>query len=298
MHVTHADLHARVRAGAAELQRRVERLLGAAVVGRVVERDAEALVELGGDRGEVVLERQREAAAHRLQPALVVAVLGARHALEPDARGSAGRARPARLGLRARARRASSIASPWRAASRRWLAIASCSTAASAGRPCRGVGRRRRAGARANAASRSPLQLEHRRELPLRPRQRELVARGGAQRAELAPRARRLGQLAGQPRAARVALERLAAALLVAALGPQLERLAVRRGGVAVARGRPRTPRRRAAAPRAPARPRARRASAWRPRGSARPRPRAPRRAPGAATAAASTGRRRRAPRA
>ena len=54
------------------------------------------------------------------------------------------------------------------------------------------------------------------------------------QGAELAPRARGLGQLAGQLRAARVALERLAAAVLVAALGPQLERLAAGGGGVAI----------------------------------------------------------------
>ena len=74
-------------AGAAEVEGGVERLLGLAVVGAVVEDEAEALVELGGDRGEVVLERQGEAAADRLQALLEVAALGLDHALEAEDAG-------------------------------------------------------------------------------------------------------------------------------------------------------------------------------------------------------------------
>ncbi len=84
-HARHArDLGVRVGARGAQLQRGVQRLLGAAVVGRVVERDAEALVELGGDGGEVVLERERQAVAHGLQAGRVLAVLGAGQAFEPE----------------------------------------------------------------------------------------------------------------------------------------------------------------------------------------------------------------------
>ena len=106
-----------------------------AVVGRVVEHHAEALVELGGDHGEVVLERQREPAADDLE---------ARRRSRP----AWPRATPSMPSARARrssrsARSASSRGATWRArwprcAWRRcacWLAIASRSTAASAGRP-------------------------------------------------------------------------------------------------------------------------------------------------------------------
>ena len=91
------DLGAGVAVGAAEVEGGVERLLGLAVVGAVVEDEAEALVELGGDRGEVVLERQGETAADRLQALLEVAALGLDHALQAERRGRRGRrARPAR----------------------------------------------------------------------------------------------------------------------------------------------------------------------------------------------------------
>ena len=87
-HIDHAghagDLGARLIRGAAELEGAVERLLGAAVVGRVVEHDAQSLVELGRDRREVVLEGEREAGAHGLQSLLVLAPLGLRHSLEPE----------------------------------------------------------------------------------------------------------------------------------------------------------------------------------------------------------------------
>ena len=59
------NLGARLVDGAAELQGGVERPLGAAVVGRVVEHDAQPLVQLGRDGRQVVLEGEREASCAR-----------------------------------------------------------------------------------------------------------------------------------------------------------------------------------------------------------------------------------------
>ena len=68
-----------------------------AVVGAVVEDEAEPLVELGRDRGQVVLERQGEAGADRLQAPLELAALGLGHALQAeDAGAEVERARRAR----------------------------------------------------------------------------------------------------------------------------------------------------------------------------------------------------------
>ena len=74
------ELGADVLAGPAEAERGVQRFLGAAVVGGVVEDHAEALVELGRDRRQVVLEGQGKRAADRLQPGLELAPLGLRDA--------------------------------------------------------------------------------------------------------------------------------------------------------------------------------------------------------------------------
>ena len=181
MQVTHAASDAAVRAGAAELQRRVERLLGAAVVGRLVERHAEALVELGRDRGQVVLERQREAAAHRLEPALVVAVLGASPCPRARRRGSAGRC--GRRPRPARARpRASSIASPCRRGEAALVGHRQLLDRGLGRAAVGGVGRRRRTRRAANAASRSPLSSCTAASSRCAPRQRELVARGAVER--------------------------------------------------------------------------------------------------------------------
>ena len=75
-------------AGAAQADRGGERLVRAAVVARGLERRAEALVELGGLRRELVGEREREPGADRLDAGGELAALGRRDALEPEGAGA------------------------------------------------------------------------------------------------------------------------------------------------------------------------------------------------------------------
>ena len=107
---------------------------GPAVVGDVVEHDAEPLVELGRDRRQAVLERQGEPGLHGLEPALEVAPRRERR--RPPARAPGPQVDAARA-ARPRRRRpaATSIAAQWRAATGSWSAIARRSIAASAGMP-------------------------------------------------------------------------------------------------------------------------------------------------------------------
>ena len=293
-HARHAGAdRVRVRARLAQLQRGVERLLGAAEVGRLVERHAEALVELGGDRGEVVLEREREAVADDLQPGARGRRAWRAPCPRPRARGCAGRC--ARRGRR-RAWRPARARSPraWRAASRRWLATAIRSTAASAGWPVA-------SNASAAAIARPQrhvavaLELQHRGAPALGGGDHAAVGRGGG---ELAPglrgvgsARRRAGSTRRSPAARRRGAPRRRPPATARAPGGRRRR---RRNG----RARRGSRRPRAGAPRGPARRRARRASAGRRRGSARPPARAPRPARGAACGGTSTGGRRRAPRA
>ena len=100
-HARHAGAdRVRVRARPAQRQRGVERLLGAAQVGRLVQRHAEALVELGGDRGEVVLEREREAVADELEARRRSRRAWRAPCPRCPARGCAGRRGPARSASR------------------------------------------------------------------------------------------------------------------------------------------------------------------------------------------------------
>ena len=137
-HVGHArdagDLGACVRARSGTAPSAVSSASSArAVVGRLVQRDAEALVELGGDRREVVLEREGEAAADRLQAARRSRRASRAPCPRAPARGCAGRC--ARRASASRSAACARARSPRRgaAARRRWLAIARRSTAASAG---------------------------------------------------------------------------------------------------------------------------------------------------------------------
>ena len=214
-------------------------------VGRVVQRHAEPLVEVGGDGRQVVLERDGQRRADRLQARLVLAVLGARHALQAERAqaqvDAARRGRPPRA-----ARAASTIASPWRASMRRWLAIARCSTAASAASRSP-----RSASAARPRASKAPLaiaaQLVHRREAALRDRPRHAVSLGPSSRHARVG----LGELAGE-------LAQAHSARAPAAAGRRPRVRATGRapdGPPPPRRGRrapPRLPPRRAAAPRAP----------------------------------------------
>ena len=78
-----ADVLERVgAAGAAQAERGGERLVRAAVVARRLERRAEALVELGGLRRELMGQREREPGADRLDAGGELAALGRRHALQ------------------------------------------------------------------------------------------------------------------------------------------------------------------------------------------------------------------------
>ena len=73
-----------------------------------------------------------------------------------------------------------------------------------------------------------------RREAALRVRHRDLLAGGPPDLRDLPPGARGLGEVAGELAAAPVARERLEAPALLLVLGPQVERLTVRRRRVAV----------------------------------------------------------------
>ncbi len=220
------DLHPAVAGRLAEIERGVERLLGAAKVGGVVERDAQALVEVGGDRREIVLERDREGRAHDLDARLVLAVLRRREPLEPE-RAQLQVQAPRAVGVLARSdgeldrlavqRRRPPLVGHRETLDRRvgWG-------------PLGGV-RLRRRGARRKRAVAVAAQLEDRRQPPPRVRRLDAAEHGG----QLAPRPRRLGELPRELGAARVAGQRLGAQRLVLALGPEVERLAAGGGGVA-----------------------------------------------------------------
>jgi hypothetical protein len=217
-----------VRVGATQLQRGVERLLGGRVVGRLVERHAEPLVELGGDGRQVVLEREREAVAHDRQARRVVAVLGARHPL--DAHRPQAQVQPlGALGVgggRARQLDRLTVAAgePALVGDRDPL---DRGVGGAAGRGERGRGGEARGGRRALVAA----QLLHGGEPPLRVRDLLVGAGGGDQ---LAPGARGLGELARELAGRGVALERGGAPGVVVAGRPAVERQAAGLGGVAV----------------------------------------------------------------
>ena len=234
-HVDHArharELRAGVAAGTAEVECGGERILRAPVVGRVVEHDAEPLVELCRDRREVVLEREREPAAHDLQSLAVLAVLRGGEPLDPE-RADA-QVEPPR-GIRLLARRAREL-----------------DRVAVPGGQAQVVGHRkllhrrlgrpavRRVGLGCDAPRserRLPFaaQLVDRREAALRVRHRDLLAGGPPDLGDLPPGARGLGEVAGEVAAAPVAREHLEAPALLLVLGPQVEHLTVRRRRVAV----------------------------------------------------------------
>ena len=130
-----ADVLERVGAArAAQAERGGERLVRAAVVARGLQGRAEALVELGGLRRELVGEREREPGADRLDAGGELAALGRRHALQSQGAGAQVDALGA-LGLlagRAREGRPPRRACPRSAGSR---PTTSRSAAASPGRP-------------------------------------------------------------------------------------------------------------------------------------------------------------------
>ena len=162
----------------------------------------------------------------------------------------------------------------------------------------RAAGRGERVGGRAARGDRRlavALQLVHGREASLGLGHGALVAGRGDQ---FPPRAGGFGELAGELAAARVALQQFGPAIVVAAVGPQLERLAGRLGRIPVGVQRVGLGRRvQERLARLLARPRAEPVPGDLAALAAR-RARAPRRACGAARGAASRGRRRRTPRA
>ena len=223
----HAGLGGPVAVGPAQPEGGIEGLLGAAVVRRVVENHSEPLIELRGDRGEVMLQRQCQDPADGLEALLEVAPLRA-----PRPRAERSRAGPG--------------------ARPRWPP---------GGRPCQlegvavlradppVVGHREAfdGGVRRPAARGEGLDREApggKRGLAL---SAELVdgraccASAKARLAacapdggQLAPALDRLGQLAGQLGTARIALEDLASLTGILVIAPQLECLAPRAGGIAV----------------------------------------------------------------
>jgi hypothetical protein len=72
----------------AQADRRSQRVARAAVVPGDLVRSAQALVDLGGLRGQLVLERQRQAGPDDLDARLVRAALGAGDAFEPHGAGA------------------------------------------------------------------------------------------------------------------------------------------------------------------------------------------------------------------
>jgi hypothetical protein len=195
------DFGAGVAVGAAEVEGGVERLLGAAVVGAVVEDEAEPLVELGGDGGEVVLERQRQAGLDRGEPGLELAALRLRHSLQPEQAGAQvgplGRRRFLDREVRQLDRlrvagAAAMVVSHRQALQRRLLGLA--------GRG-KGVGREAAGGEGAVALA---AQLVGAGKAPLRLRVTRLVAASIAFGSQLPPGFRRVGEIAGELGAAPV----------------------------------------------------------------------------------------------
>ena len=255
-HARHArHLDAALARRLAQVERAVQRLLGAREVRRVVQRDAEPLVEVRGDGRQVVFECQRQCGLDGRKPGFVFAVLGPRHAFEPE-RAQAQVETIGAVGLL-----------PRDAGQHDRLGVLRRDAALVGHREVldRSLGRRAVGGERLGRPAAGPergfaitAQLEHGGEAALRRGSRQPRQRAG----ELTPRARRLRQLARQLGAAGVALERLQPQRLVLSVGPQVERLAA--GGSRVAKGVHRLglERRRAEAPRARGRCRERRASA------------------------------------
>ena len=225
------DLGPGVSVGAAEVERGVERFLGLAVVGAVVEDEAEPLVELCCDRGEVVLERQGETGADRLQALVEVAALGLDDALqaedagvEVDALGGArvGGGEPGQLDRLRVAGAAAMVVGhrePFEGGLGRPLGLGEslgCETAGGEG------------------LFPFAAELVDRRQATLRLGVSQPVAVALAVGGELAPGFRRFAELADQLGAAAVALQRLGPQFLTLVPGPELERLARRPHRVAV----------------------------------------------------------------
>ena len=224
-------LGARVAVEPAEPERGVERFLGAPVVGRAVEDEREALVELSRDRGQIVRERQREPRADGLQAGLVLAALRARHALEPE-RPRAQVGALCGLGQLGGADRVLDGVAEARADApvvghRQALDGGVGRVAVRDER----VGRHPPRGERRLALA---LELVGRREPALGAGIGEPLAARAAHGGQLPPRLDRLGQLAGALGAARVALQQVDAGLGFLVARPQVERLAPGRGRVAI----------------------------------------------------------------
>ena len=211
----------------------VERLPGARVVAGGLEHGPESLVGVGGLGRQPVLEREREALLDQLAARPRTRRAWRARRPPPPAPATAGRARPAARAS-SPARRLSSSDAPWRPANWRKSAAAR----RSAGRLAELAARGERVGGRASATrSRRPGRPAGRRRgrvgaarsASARPSSARLAERG-----DLAPAPRRVGELARQLGPGPVALERRQPLLDLLVLGPELERAPGHAGGVAV----------------------------------------------------------------
>ena len=278
----------------AQPDRRAERVARAAVVARDLVRGAEPLVDLGGLRGQLVLEREGEAGADDLDAVVVRAALDPRDALEPHRAGAqVGAIGAHRLGPRPLGRRRRLGVEP------RALQVAGDDEPLGrrlARQAVRRVGLRRDA-ARGERPLAIALQRVDARDAPLGVGERPAGAGGPARGDDLALRTRRLPELTGELGVDRVALDDRETLRSPLALGPDVERLPPEAGGVAVrvhrGGGRDRVEQRleraRRVARREPVRGHLRRVRV-RARGAPRP-------GAGAACAGAARARRRRSPR-
>jgi hypothetical protein len=208
-----------------------ERLAGAAIVRGGLERRAEPLVDGRGVDGEPVLQRERQAAAHELDPFLELPALGARDSLQPECpRAQIGPLRAFGLlaGKVGELHGIAVVAGALQVAGRHEpLGGSLARQPVRRERLCRHPARRERALAIA-------LQVADAGEAPLGVRQRPAGALRASRRDHLALRARGLGQLAGELRAVGVPLEHVDPLGAALALRPELERLAGESSCVAV----------------------------------------------------------------
>ena len=220
--------------GAAEAERAVERLTRTRVVGRRLQHGAEPLVEVGSFRGQVVLERDRESGADCRHPRVEVAALRPGRALEAEcacpqvgAPGTLGFARRLRgeldrLAVAAGALQVDGGGDPVDRGLRRHT------------RALEPIGRAAAGDERAAAIAEQSVDVAE----PLLDLGAGLPGPLAApDRRHLSPGARGLVQLARELRALAVCLDRVAPARRVLVLGPELERLPARGGGVAVCVG-------------------------------------------------------------